>query len=405
LSTRPGEENERSLAVYGRNIWALSAVSFLTDVHSEAILALLPAFMAGVLGLPKSLIGVIEGAAGAMASALQVMSGWLSDRVGNRKGFAVLGYSLSALVKSLMAFARLFVHVLAIRVVDRIGKGIRTAPRDALLADSAARQLRGRSFGIHRAADTLGAVVGSGGAFLLLGMLQNNYRSVFLWAIIPGIAAVVVMVVAVREPRRTPEGRPERAEPGKLLWTRQLVVFLAAHTLFSLGNFSYVFFLLRAKDVGIAEHILPLLYFAYNIVYAVAAAPVGSLSDVVGHRNMLWASYLVYAGSCLAMFIAPGPGWAVAGMVVYGLHSAMVNPAARAMTSQLAERRKGTGLGLYHSLAGLAAFGASFAAGLLWDKVGPQGTFTLGLVCAPLAALILAGQGPIASRAGRRRQR
>jgi len=377
-----------------RNLKALSAVSFFTDVHSEIILALLPVFMAQVLGLSKTMIGVIEGLAAGIPSIVHPLAGRLSDWLGWRKPLIAAGYILSTIVKILMALVHSFGQLLTVRVADRVGKGLRTAPRDALLADAAARSKLGRVFGFHRMADTLGAVVGSGLGFVLLTALHGQYHTAFLWAGIAGVLAVFVLLIGVREPRPAVFKRLATAEEHPILpapLSAPLKLFLTAHALFSLGNFTYAFFLLRAHEVGIAESLVPLLYLAYNIAYALAAFPAGRLADAIGARSVLTAAYGLFAGLCLALTVIDAPAAMWAWLMLYGLHSATVNPASRAMAAALVTPpSRGLAMGLLHGLAaGLSLLG-SIGGGLLWDHLGGHVTFAFGAACGGGAALILA---------------
>jgi len=376
------------------NLKALSTVSFFTDVHSEIILALLPVFMAQVLGLSKTMIGVIEGLAAGVPSIIHPLAGRLSDWLGRRKPLIAAGYALSTIVKVLMVFVYSFGQLLTVRVADRVGKGLRTAPRDALLADAAARSKLGRVFGFHRMADTLGAVVGSGLGFVLLTALHGQYHTAFLWAGIAGVLAVFVLLIGVREPRLVPH-QSNSADENRLmrpaLLPAPLKLFLVAHALFSLGNFTYAFFVLRAHEVGIAESLVPLLYLVYNIAYALAAFPAGRLADVTGARPVLVAAYALFAGLCLALAVIDAPAAMWGWLMLYGLHSATVNPASRAMAATLVTPDShGLAMGLLSGLAaGLSLLG-SICGGLLWDYLGGHATFAFGAACGGGAALILA---------------
>jgi len=376
------------------NLKALSTVSFFTDVHSEIILALLPVFMAQVLGLSKTMIGVIEGLAAGVPSIIHPLAGRLSDWLGRRKPLIAAGYALSTIVKVLMVFVYSFGQLLAVRVTDRVGKGLRTAPRDALLADAAARSKLGRVFGFHRMADTLGAVVGSGLGFVLLTALHGQYHTAFLWAGIAGVLAVFVLLIGVREPRLVPH-QSNSADENRLmrpaLLPAPLKLFLVAHALFSLGNFTYAFFVLRAHEVGIAESLVPLLYLVYNIAYALAAFPAGRLADVTGARPVLVAAYALFAGLCLALAVIDAPAAMWGWLMLYGLHSATVHPASRAMAATLVTPdSRGLAMGLLSGLAaGLSLLG-SICGGLLWDYLGGHATFAFGAACGGGAALILA---------------
>lgn len=378
-----------------RNVLALSATSLLTDVHSHTILALLPTFMSDVLGMSKSLIGLVEGLGTAAAAATQWLSGWLSDRMRRRKPFAVAGYALSLAVKPLLAIAQSFGHVLFVRLTDRLGKGIRAAPRDALIADSVPGDMRGRAFGFHRAADTVGALGGSLLAYLLLYALGGDYRMTFLWATIAGALAVVAIVAFARDV--TPAEREEEREgsdaPPPLPPSFKL--FLVAHSLFYVGYISYAFLLLGAAEVGVPDLTLRLLYLAYNAVYAASAFPSGRFVDAAGGRNALVAGYLLFGLTCAGMLLSPAPAMMWLWFAIFGLHRGFVDPATSAYGSALTtSAQRGSALGLMHSLRSLMSLPANLIAGLLWDRVGSTWTFTFGAGAAVLAALVLMSAPP-----------
>jgi len=391
-TTSPGvpesDTEPRAFGGLSRNVVVLSVVSFLTDMHSEMLLPLLPGFYERVLHLNKTAIGIIEGIAEANASLLKMVSGWWSDAVGRRKPFVVAGYTLSAASKPFLAFATSGLHAIAVRFADRTGKGLRTSPRDALIADSSTQAQRGKAYGFHRMTDTGGAIMGTLLAYGMFRLLAQDYRKVFLWATIPGVIAIAVLVAGVREV--APRKRTERKAPSLRGLTRPFKVLLCAHTLFSLGNFSYAFFLLRAQELGVAPALAPLIYLAYNIVYAACAYPVGSLSDRTGGRVGLVVAYGTYAATCAGLAVSHHSVYAWLLFALYGVHSAVVETVARSVASQSVEpERRGAGLGLFHMLLGLAAFPASLFAGLLGDRVSPVTPFVLG------AALALAAAGVV----------
>jgi len=373
-------------------VLALSATSLLTDVHSHTILALLPTFMSDVLGMSKGLIGLVEGLGTAAAAATQWLSGCISDRMRRRKPFAVTGYALSLAVKPLLAIAQSFGHVLFVRLADRLGKGIRTAPRDALIADSVPDDRRGRAFGFHRTADTAGAIGGSLLAFLLMRALGGDYRMTFLWATVAGVLSVAAVILFVREvvPRAEVEVGESAGAGGPL--PRAFKLFLVAHSLFYLGNLSYAFLLLRAGEVGVPHVTLGLLYLAYNTAYALSAFPGGRFADLAGARAALIAGYLLFAATCLGMLHGGGPAMMWLWFAIYGMHRGFVDPARSAYSSSLvASARRGSALGLMHSLAALMSLPANLVAGLLWDQLGSTWPFAFGAAAAILAAGMLLG--------------
>lgn len=370
-----------------RNVISLGVVSFFTDIHSEAILALLPQFMANVLGLRKEYIGLIEGFAEATASLLKIASGWLSDRLGKRKSLVLAGYALSTAVKPLLAFARVGWHVLGVRIGDRIGKGIRSSARDALIAEATSPEQRGRAFGFHRAMDTSGAIVGTVLAMVLLRAFAGDYRMVFLSVTIAGVLATSTIVFGVRE---TIPAQAEATQPKPEL-AGSFPLFLVAHTVFSAGNFTYAFFLLRAQDSGVSVALVPALYLLHNVIYAAAAYPAGALMDKFGPRRTLVAGYLIHAGACagFAMYSSPllMPVW----FAVYGLQLATTQGCVRGIAAGLARAdRRGLGMGTFHACEGFGLLAGSVIGGLLWERMGSGAApFYYGMAMA-LAAAVLA---------------
>lgn len=383
----PGRGTWRS-----RNVVHLGLVSFFTDIHSETVLALLPQFMANTLGLPRHVIGLIEGLADAAASGLKIGSGWFSDRIGRRKPVLLAGYALSTVVKPLLALAQVGWHVLGVRVGDRIGKGVRTSARDALLAESVTPTQRGRAFGLHRAMDTAGAIVGTALAILLLntlsGGIDDRYRQAFLIATAAGVLAVLTIVLGVRE---TPRARGERAParpPAE--FPGSLPLFLVAHTAFSAGNFSYAFFLLRAQDVGVRAELVPLLYLLHNLVYAAAAFPAGALLDSIGVRRTQVGAYLVHAVVCVGFALHATAGAMPLWFALYGVAMGAVGACTRATVSGLVcADRRGLGMGVFHACEGAGLLVASVTGGLLWEWYARGAApFWYGAALAALATLL-----------------
>ena len=385
----------------GRNVIALAAVSFFTDLSSEMIYPLLPLFLSGVLGASASAIGAIEGAAESTAALLKLASGWWSDRVRRRKPLVVVGYALATAVRPLVAIAQAASHVLAVRLVDRIGKGIRTAPRDALIADSVDPAIRGRAFGFHRAADHAGAVVGPLVAFAALSWGGLTLRTVFWLAAIPGAVALLVLIIAVRETarggppdehgvRRTPEPRhldsaaPIEPPPRDVRFRRYLGVLL----LFTLGNSTDAFLLLRAADLGVPVALAPVLWASLHVVKSLASTPGGALSDRVGRRPVIVAGWLLYAATYLGFAVATESWHAWALFALYGLYFGMVEGTEKALVADLVPAaRRGAAFGWYNLVIGIGALPASIAFGLLWDWRGAGVAFITGAALALLAAL------------------
>jgi MFS family permease len=389
-----------------RNVKALGVVSLLTDASSEMVYPVLPLFLANVLGAPVTAIGFIESVAEATASFLKVFSGWLSDRVGRRRPLIALGYTISNAAKPLLALTASWPAVLLLRFSDRFGKGVRTAPRDALIADSGTAARRGRDFGFHRALDTLGAAIGPLTAWAILTLVPDGYRTVFWVSAVPGTLAIAVVFVAVREVRapRTAaavglgdsspgDGRACPKAPTIRLrhLGRPFALFTAASAVFALGNSSDALLILRAQDVGTAPSLIPLMYFLFNVVGAALATPLGSLSDRVGRKAVLAAGFggyaLVYAGFALAH--APLAAWLL--FALYGVPYAMTEGLARAYVCDLVPAEvRATAVGGYTFVLGLAALPSSALAGLLWDTVGHAAPFALSAALMAAAAALLA---------------
>jgi MFS family permease len=380
-------------------VLALAAVSFLTDASSEIIAPLLPLFLVGTLGASVRMVGVIEGAAEAVAALLKVASGWWSDSVARRKPLIVLGYGIASLVRPLVAVAQSGTQVLAIRLTDRVGKGIRGAPRDALLAASVPAAQRGRAFGFHRAADHAGAVVGPLIAVVCLHWLHMPVRHVFWVAAVPGALAVIVAVVFVRE--RIPERRAARsgttASDGitpttdrpplpRAFWTG-----LAPIVFFTLGNSTDAFLLLRASQLGVATAFIPLLWIALHVVKSASSTPGGAWSDALGRRPLIVAGWLLYAAVYAGFALADSPWHAWALFAVYGAVFGLTEGSEKALVADLVPApRRGTAFGWYHGLVGAAALPASVLFGYVWETWSAPTAFALGAGVAVVAAAWMA---------------
>jgi len=382
----------------GRNVVTLGVVSFFTDVSSEMIYPLLPAFLIGVLGATPGMLGAIEGAAETTAAFLKLASGWWSDRVRRRKPLVVFGYSLAAAMRPLVAIAQSGAQVLMIRVSDRIGKGIRNSPRDALIADSVDPSIRGRAFGFHRAADNAGAVFGPLIAFALLHWLSTPLRTVFWLAAIPGVIAILILIAGVREtPRDVPERAhgdagttPHLAASEKL--PRPFWAFLGVMFVFTLGNSTDAFLILRATQLGMPVALAPILWAAFHVVKSASSTPGGALSDRVGRKPTLIAGWLLFAGVYVGFAFATAHWHAWALFLVYGLFFGLTEGAERAFVSDLVPAtRRGAAFGWFYLAVGLAALPASVVFGLLWEHSGATTAFIAGAALALLASLGLAG--------------
>lgn len=381
-----------AVAGVSRNVFALGITSFLADVSGEMVYPLVPIFLTTVLGAPIAAVGLIEGVAEATASIVKVVSGVWSDRIGRRMPLVVGGYGIAAVAKLLLAIAFGWPMVLLARFVDRFGKGFRGSPRDALIADSALPEQRGRAFGFHRSMDTAGAVIGPPLALLLVAILNDRLRLVFAIAVIPGVLSVLALSL-VREPKtRGPKAATASVPISFSLngLDRRFVFFLVASLIFALGNSSDVFLILRARSLGLSTTAAVLAYALYNFVYMGAALPAGIVSDRQGRRNVfvggLLIFALVYAGFALArQGLVVWPLFAV-----YGLYIALTDGVSKAFITDLVPKeRRATILGTYGTLTGIAALVASVAAGLLWDRVGAAAPFVMGACAAVVAAVLM----------------
>jgi len=371
-----------NLARLPRNLWAVSLTSMFTDISSEMIFHLLPLYLSNVLGARTSVIGLIEGVSETTSSLTRILSGWLSDRMRKRKALTVLGYSISAVAKPLFLFAASWPVVLVLRFADRLGKGVRTAPRDALVADSIAPEQRGMAFGLHRAADTLGALLGlliaafvvyqTGAAATQLG--AGTFRWVVALSIIPAVLGVVSLIAIARDPvsaapasaASTPAKHSTRVRFSPRFWG-----FIATVALFTLGNSSDAFLVLRAQERGLSVFQVMLMLVTFNLIYTLASVPAGMRSDKVGRSRVILGGWIVYA-LVYAGFGFARTGWQVwLLMSAYGLYYAMFEGTSKALVADLvpAEAR-GTAYGVYNAAIGLMALPASLVAGLLWQGLG-----------------------------------
>jgi MFS family permease len=365
----------------------LGIVSLLTDISTEMMLPLFPIFTVQVLGATPAVLGLIEGLAESAASLLKVFSGWWSDRIGRRKPLVVGGYWLSTIAKPFLALASTWTHALGVRFTDRVGKGIRTSPRDALLADSCAPSVRGKAFGLHRALDTVGAILGPTFAFLLLLFL--GFRDVFLLASIPAMLSVIVLIFFVREvkKKRTPK-LSFRVGLGSL--SPGFRRYLTVVTLFSLANLSWAFLILRASELGLGIGQAVLLYMLFNVVYALVSLPAGVLSDRVGRRPVIASGYCIFGFTSVGFALVTSAWLALPLFVLYGVFMGFVEGVQRAHVADLvAPRFRGTAMGAFHTTTGLAMLPASVIAGVLWQVVGSWAAFAFAAVLSFVAALLM----------------
>ena len=384
----------RGVAGFHPNVIALGLVSLFTDVSSEMLVPVMPLFVTATLGASVASLGLIEGVAECTASVLRIVSGRLSDRIGRRKPFLVAGYGVSGVCKAAMATVTAWPQMLGLRFGDRVGKALRNPPRDAIIADSSAPGMLGRSFGLHRAMDTFGAALGPLAAWWLLGQWGSlgaeGYRRIFLASAIPSAIALVVLIVMLRAPQAVKHATataPRAHAPLGPGFRR----FLTADVVFQLGNSSMAFLLLRAQKVGFAAGEVALVYLGYNLLAASLSLPFGHLADRVGRRPLLLAGYVLYAMAyAVAAFVPTRPGMIVA-FGILALQIALSDGQARSLIADLVPReRRASAYGAYHGAVGAALLPASIAAGLLWERSSPQAPFVLGAALALVAALLFA---------------
>jgi MFS family permease len=372
------------------NVWALGVVSFLTDFSTEMIYPLLPLFLTQTLGASKLFVGVLEGIAESTASLLKLFSGWMADRIGRRKPLVFAGYTLSSLSKPLVALAAAPGHVLAVRLADRVGKGVRTAPRDALLADSVAPEQRGRAFGLQRTMDHAGALLGPLAAWPLLTAMGGDFRPVFALATVPGLLCIAVILLFVRE---IPPAAPSLGAPPPALTLRPFDApfrrYVVVLFLFTLGNSSDAFLLLRAHQVGLrAEHV-PLAWVLLHVVKMTASLPAGMLSDRLGRRPLILAGWTVYAAVYLGLALAAHTWQIWALFLVYGLYFGLTEGVEKAFVADLVPAElRGTAYGVFNFAIGVGAFPASALMGALWEWAGPGVAFGFGAALALVAVLL-----------------
>ena len=365
------------------------------------IYPLLPLFLTASLGAGALVVGAIEGAAESVAALLKLASGWWSDRLARRKPLVVAGYALSSFARPLVAFVNSVPQLLVVRLVDRVGKGVRSSPRDALLANAVPASERGRAFGVHRAADHLGAVIGPLVAFALLGGAGLNLRTVFMLAAVPAALAVAVLVLGVRETpvaRVIPTAASASLGPAGAL-PRPFWGFVAAVLLFTLGNSSDAFLLLRARDLGIPTEDIPLLWALFHVVKVLSSVPAGSLSDRVGRRPLILGGWTLYALVYLGFGQATNAMQVWALFLAYGLYYGLTEGAEKALVADLVPaHRRGAAYGWYNLAIGIGAFPAALLFGLVWETAGAPAAFAMGATAAAVAAAlawVVTPRGPV----------
>ena len=371
-----------------KNVFVLGLVSFFNDVASEMIYPIVPIFLTSVLGAPVAIVGLIEGVAESTASVLKVISGWLSDKLQKRKPFVIAGYSFSSISKILLSMAFSWPFVLFARFIDRFGKGMRTSARDALIAESSDISARGKSFGFHRALDTLGAVVGPLVALLAIHFLDNNFRLIFFLAFIPACIGILLLLFFVKE--RKKEKNPDQVF--HFSWRNldpSFKVFLLISFIFALGNSSDAFLILRAQNLGLSVILVVLAYVLFNFTYAIFSMPAGIISDKIGPKKVLLSGFLLFSAVYLFFGLAQSSHFLWLLFPFYGIYMALTEGVGKAYISNLIPQEKtGTAFGVYQTTIGLCTFFASLIAGLLWTYIGVSAPFIFGSVMAIISAFL-----------------
>ena len=396
------DEPRTKLRELPRNVWAVSLTSFFMDVSSEMVINILPLFLVNVLGVKTGIIGIIEGVAEATASILKVFSGWLSDKLRGRKWIAVAGYGISALSKPFFYIANSWGMVAGVRWADRVGKGVRTAPRDALVADSIKPEQRGLAFGFHRAADTAGAVLGLLIATLAVWLVQSTsgdlgehtFKIIVLVSLIPALLAVLSLIFGARD---VSKGNQRDAPKITLKGLgKPFLIFMVIVGIFDLGNSSDAFLILRAQERGISVLGILLMLVVFNLVYTLVSTPAGSLSDRIGRKKVIIGGWLVYGLIYLGFALAQQQWHVWVLYIAYGLYYGLAYGTAKAMVADLVpSEMRGTAYGTYNAILGIIDFPASLIAGLLWQGIGrwggfgPSAPFLFGSGLAFVAAILL----------------
>ncbi len=375
-----------------RNILLLGLVSLFTDISSEMIFPILPIFLDKFLNASKTEIGLIEGFAEVTASFLKIFSGIISDKIGRKKPLIVLGYGISTFSKPLLYFANSWIFVLFIRVSDRIGKGIRTSPRDALISAYSTKEISGKSFGIHRAMDTSGAILGTLLAFLflfVLGETEGTFRFIFLFSVVPAGIALFILIFLVKEPKGKIKTKTFEFKKDFKSLPSKFYKFLFIQVLFTLISMNYAFMILKAENIGISIGFIPLAYLVFNISYALFSYPIGSFSDKFGKIKVMFLVYLIFSFTAFCFTLDYQIfGWL--GFILYGIFMAGNETVSRAFISDFStEKLKGTAYGIYHSIIGISSFISLSLAGLVWDMFGANVPFYISSIVSLILAFVL----------------
>lgn len=386
-TVKDGEVEEKKVLGLERNIFFTGLTSFFTDTSVKMIYSVMPMFLLSI-GATKTELSLIEGIAESTASLLKAVSGWWSDRIGKNKPFMVIGYGVTALITPLYSLVASPLQVLYLRFVERVGKGIRTAPRDSLIAGSAKGSKAGRNFGFHKAMDNCGAIIGPLMAFLILSAFPEDYRRVFLYAGIPALLGVAAILFFVREAKKNKDELPEKIVFKD--FSGKYYVFLLIVFVFTLGNSTDTLLLVKANDVGINALYIPLVYLVFNSLSVLFAVPMGILSDRIGREKLIILGYVLYAVVYFGFGRTNAKSAIILLFALYGLYSAATDGVQKALVSDLIDRdKRGTGLGIYNALLGITLLPASLIAGLLYDNVNSSAPFYFGGTMALLAAVMM----------------
>lgn len=370
-----------------RNIFFVGMTSFLTDTTTKMIYAVMPMFLL-TLGATKTELSLIEGIAESTASVLKALSGWWSDKIGKNKPFMIVGYAFTAILSPIFAFTVSPLQVLVVRFTERVGKGIRTAPRDSLIAGSAGDDAKGKSFGFHKAMDNSGAVVGPLLAFAILALFPGDYRKVFIFAALPGMIGLATLILFVKEAKK------EKSELlGRIHYkdfSKKYYLFLGIVFIFTLGNSTDALLLVKASDIGFEAALIPLIYLLFNSVSVLFAIPAGMLSDKIGRERLIIFGYLLYSAIYYGFGRTDSKVTVILLFALYGLYSATTDGIQKALVSDLIDKqRRGTGLGLYNCILGMTLLPASVIAGLLYDKIDNSAPFYFGAAMSLIAAILM----------------
>lgn len=379
--------DQKKIFGFSSNVFYTGVVSFLTDTSTKMVYSVMPMFLMSI-GASKTSLSLIEGIAESTASLLKAFSGYWSDKIGRNKPFMLIGYGLSALVMPLYATVVTPLQMLFYRFVERVGKGIRTAPRDSLVAGSVEKNETGKSFGLHKAMDNSGAILGPLLAFFILSLKPDDFRLIFLLAAIPGVLGIIVLIFGIKEAKKSKEGLLQKFKFRDL--PKRFYLFLFIIFIFTLGNSTDALLIVKANEVGVKVTFIPLVYLISSVVSVALAIPFGSLSDKIGREKLLIVGFLIYAIVYFGFGFSQNMKAIIGLFALYGVYSASTDGVQKALVSDLVDKnKKGTGMGIYNALLGITLLPASLIAGLLYDKINSSVPFYFGAATAVLAAVLM----------------